>query len=528
MGDFAYSENMYVDPEGSGDTLESFPGCRRLYGFGKRINGIFALGGCIFVHAGDGLYRFCEEERDSIHALTPIYTLADQESFNLVIGGRAYLCSGTQLLLIERDKEIKQISVDDKITACTTLAFLNNRLYLSGNPDCPELIFRIDEGGEIDPVAYECQWAVSSLLRVGDELYAFTDGGIYAYSPDFSTVRQILSGISIKSNALFALNRLVFLTDCGLMSERGEILSEKLSSKLLPLLKDARISVWRGYITLLCRGKILLCKITDHHNPTWYSVLGIGAYKGDSRLYRYSTHARDGFAVHKEPDTVATDTVMSLMDRDGNMIYYTEDEGVRYEVYPTSERVGGVFFPATHYLVSQNLLYFGAGTGDICIFNNDLRGVAPTYISESEKFNAEEYAKAMSEVIHPDFYSFLGHRVRYLLMTESDDLAEPGKRKLNTPHTLTVKFKSYPRSCFDVEVMSDGGKNREDFHIDGSVVEFYDLNFSSFCPVNTETVTVSLPEKNGVFTEKQICIKGEKHACPIGIISLEYGYRIRR
>ncbi len=529
-GDFAFSENMYIDPDGAGDALESIPGYRRLHSFRGKINGIFGLGEYIFVHAGDGLYHFCEKERDSIHALTPIRTMKDQESRAFGLGSRCLISDGESLLRIDSSGEAGLISEDERITACTLGAYLNGVLYLSGNPNTPDRIFRLEdeETAEVKllDIGIDCSW-VSSLLGGGDELFIFTDKGVFAYSPAFESLRQVLSGMSVKSDAVYCLNELVFLTDGGLMNGDGEILSEKINHLLLPRLKEARLSVWRGYIAVFCLDRIFLCRRRGAF-PDWYCISGIGAYKKDYPLYRYSPYAPDGFALHTHIDGEAEGTVMSVAHEAGELIYYTEEGGVRYSVYPTEERVGGEFFPATCHLSRGNLLYFGTESGDLCIFNNDMRGVAPERISESADFDAEEYKIAFGDRIHPDFYTFLGHRVKYLLMTPDDDLDSPGRRKLSLPNTLTVRCKSFSRSAFDLEVIFDGKSSCERFHIGGSDGDFSDLDFSDFSADAAKTTTLTLPSKNAIFTEKQICIRGEKFASPIGIISLEYGYKIRR
>ena len=124
--------------------------------------------------------------------------------------------------------------------------------------------------------------------------------------------------------------------------------------------------------------------------------------------------------------------------------------------------------------------------------------------------------------------AFLGHRVRYLLTTVTEDVGMSAARKINVKGSLTLKYKSYPRSELAVTVISDGGVSREAFTVGGSGSSFAELDFSDFCPEDSGCRSLSLPEKNPCFKEKQIVISGEKFCSPIGIISLEYGCKIRR
>ena len=82
---YSYLENMYVDYEGGGESVESIPGFRKILSLGKRIHGIYDEplsdeGHFVTVHAENKLYRFDLGKRDSLTDIAPIADISDAES----------------------------------------------------------------------------------------------------------------------------------------------------------------------------------------------------------------------------------------------------------------------------------------------------------------------------------------------------------------------------------------------------------------------------------------------------------------
>ena len=139
-GDYSYAENMYIDPEGDADVLESIPGCRRLYTFESRINGIFKQGESIIVHAGERLYRFKEDERDGLTGLSPLLSMKNEKSVGACLDGRLLISDGESLVLIDGDGAQSIESADDSLKE-ELLAFDNKSISL-----CDDILFLCPEG----------------------------------------------------------------------------------------------------------------------------------------------------------------------------------------------------------------------------------------------------------------------------------------------------------------------------------------------------------------------------------------------
>ena len=105
----------------------------------------------------------------------------------------------------------------------------------------------------------------------------------------------------------------------------------------------------------------------------------------------------------------------------------------------TEEKKNGTFHPLIALASFENLLLFGTDNGDLCIFNNDKRGVAPNRIAGAADFDEAEYKKFYGRRIHPYFYSFANHGMRCGVQTSPDDCGRPDLTKNTVKHSLTLK-----------------------------------------------------------------------------------------
>ena len=122
-------ENMYIDYEaGHGLSLETAPGFRKIFDFGKKIYGIFsyrAFGGeesedYLVVHADDCLYRFPVSQRDSLENLSPIMSgMAKKHSCAFTVGNSLYILDSESYYRVDGSGVCKRLSAEDAYVPTT-------------------------------------------------------------------------------------------------------------------------------------------------------------------------------------------------------------------------------------------------------------------------------------------------------------------------------------------------------------------------------------------------------------------------
>ena len=149
--------------------------------------------------------------------------------------------------------------------------------------------------------------------------------------------------------------------------------------------------------------------------PVYFGVLKTGALAVPLN-YRYSSEEFGGYGVLEElrDQVVENETVYSISN-DVITIYYIIRDNRCYRVYPTEQREGGTLSPARSILGLDEYLFFGTESGDLCLFNNDKRGVPPPSLLAQADFDEKEYLSRNARRIHSDFYDFDHHAPRYAL-----------------------------------------------------------------------------------------------------------------
>ena len=258
----------------------------------------------------------------------------------------------------------------------------------------------------------------------------------------------------------------------------------------------------------------------------WYFLSGVGTYRDDSRVWRYASTPREGFTLHLTPSAIAEGVIISE-EIDGVMVYYVDTGETRYEVLPTEEMRGGVFSPATEILGIYGYLFFGTESGDICVFNNDKRGVPPDRIASLPDFDPEEYAIKMGRKIHTDFYSFAGHAPRYALKTAYDNCSIPHLTKSTVKGSLTLKCRAFTKSSLICEVGTDTSGYKETTSFPGGEFDFSTLDFTTLTANTQESFTVPISERERGWIEKQITLYSDEFASPFGIYSINYRFTVK-
>lgn len=451
----------------------------------------------------------------------------------------------------------------EAILGCTVSTAYDGRIFLSGSPNFPGYVFYSVEkpGGKLFFSEKDCfidgigNYQVTSLMSANGALSVFKSdddgsGSIFCHTASIVDGRKEYpitythGGISNKNSSFVISDDAVFLSSAGLCALENtsgtsfkelRIRSSNVNRKLLNEdLASVNMTEWCGYLILCAGERFYLAdsrskyKTSDSFEYEWYFLNGIGTYSKDNRVYRYSPLPNNGFeAKISFADMIVEGTIMSVGTKGGGVAYYVEEEGTKYSIYPTDEYTGGVFSPACFALGVGELLFFGTESGDLCIFNNDKRGVAPYYISINADFVPEEYAELMGDKIHPYFYAFDKRAARYSLKTASDDCGVPHLTKSTTKHSLVIKCKNFAESTFNIAAITDHGEAVELGKYAMNKMTFNDINFGNFDFSTAPYAIFPVPENEKRWIEKQIAIYGENFRAPFGICSFTYRYKIK-
>ena len=472
---------------------------------------------------------------------------------------------GSDFLAI-RDGEI---SGKDAIFGCTVAESFDGRIFLSGNPKLPNTVFYSsrDLTGRNNPLYFGVLnyfndgiggFGVESMLAAGDSLAVFKsgdDGGgsIYYHTPRETgidimpkvyPVTYVHSGISAIGPSISFFDDPIFLSTLGVtaLDKKAINLERSIATRshnvnprlLSENLNEAEMTKWLGYLVLLTGERIYLAdsRETFSHSTgnveyEWYFLSGIGSFSGGDTVYRFSNYAPEGFYVHERVGEVCSGEVYGTMEN-GVTVLYVEIEGKRYTVYSDEERIGGTFSPACCiHSPDGELLLFGTESGDICIFNNDMRGEPPLYMKEIQSFDYEDYKENHKGELNPYYYSFDMHKPRYVLRTANDNGGFSNLTKNTVKKSFALKYKSLGKGDVYCTAGTDKGEFREVGIINDTYLDFGDFDFERLGFENTRERTVALPENEKNWIEKSIALYSDGFAAPFGFCSLTYKFKIK-
>lgn len=474
---------------------------------------------------------------------------------------------GTDFLFENKDYSDGSVRA---IFGCTVCEVFDGRVFLSGNPDLPNTVFYSarDNTGCMNPTYFGslnyfndgiAGFPVKSLLAAGDSLAVFKsgdDGGgsIYYHVPQATNdsllpkiypVSYVHSGICATAGSLSFYDDPVFVCEEGLCAldkknlalERSVICrSHTVNTRLLSEdMSRIRLAKWRNYLVLLAGENMYLAdahQTYTHHTGgfayEWYYLTGIGTYEDDRPVYRFASEEKDGYMLLKDrqDEPVENETVYSITNAE-ETTYYVIRNDTLYLVYPTEERCGGRFCRAKSVLGLDEFLFFGTENGDLCLFNNDKRGVPPEQLRMSEDFDEEEYRLRNGRRIHSDFYDFDHHAPRYALATKRDCCEIPHLTKNTVKGSLTIKCRGYTASALLLEVGTDRSGYREGVTLPGSTFGFDSLDFTAMTLDNSPYFTLCFKEKEKNWIEKQIAMYTNAFRGPFGVYSVSYRYTVQ-
>ncbi len=468
--------------------------------------------------------------------------------------------------------EGEYITGPEAIKGCRVCECFDGRVFLSGNERLPNTVFYSSRNitGRNDATYFGVlnyfndgtgSFAVKSLLTAGDSLAVFKEGddgggSIYYHTPKETgidilpkiyPVTYIHSGISALGESISFFDDPVFISALGLSAlEKKNINLEKsvvtrshnVNTKLLSEdLKKISLTKWCGYL-VVCAGehiyladsRAVFTHTTGNTEYEWYFLSGIGTYVRSYRVYRYASVAKGALKVYSKPnERIKDDTVFSYTNQDGSKTYYVLINNVRYQAEPSEELYNGIFSPAScvYGCTDENLLFFGTESGDLCIFNNDKRGVAPPYISEKSDFDQDEYKRSFGHRIHPYYYSFTNYAPRYALTTPKDDCSIPHLTKSTVKNSLTVKVKNFGSGKFICESGTEKSGYKELAYLPGAGLNFEETDFSGFSFSNSEYTTLPLKEREKGWVEKELNFYTDEFRSPFGISNIAYRFTVK-
>lgn len=463
------------------------------------------------------------------------------------------------------------ISGRDAIAGCTVCECFDGRVFLSGNPKLPNTVFYSsrDNTGRNNPLYFGVlnyfndgtgNYTVKSLLATGDSLAVFKsgdDGGgsIYYHVPKETGVNilpkiypvsYIHGGISAIGDSISFFDDPLFLSPLGLTAldkkminlERSiAVRSNNVNPKLLGEdLENITMTRWCGYLVLQAGEHFYLADSRDlftndwgKSEYEWYYLSGIGTYREATKVFRYAEHAKEGYVTHPtKANEEVESTVYLTMNENNETVYYTSENGVKYAAYTDGELRGGIFSPASCVFATEDdLLFFGTESGDLCVFNNDKRGVAPDFLKEQSDFNEEEYRNFYGNEIHPYFYNFDKHAPRYALKTVSDDGGIPNFTKSTVKHSLVVKVRCIGCGTVNCEVGTEKSGYKEIAKLPDSLLNFAEFDFENLSFANLEYATLALKEREKGWLEKSVAFYSDKFSSPFGIYSIIYRFTVK-
>ena len=455
---------------------------------------------------------------------------------------------------------VNKMNPKECLSGCTIAYEFGGCVFVAGNPKLPGIVFHssFSGSGALIPGYFSSKSylfdsndkhpvkALSSkdgyLLVLKEDKNG--DASVYFYALEGEgqnskySLQFVRKGFSSPGDMTSFMGGAVFASSKGIASvstnkkEEPSIscLSEKIS-RLISAEKgeSIRFAKWLGYLVVLANGRLYLAdpRGKDSLVPEWYFLNGIGTHTNGRRIYKYSNKKVGNYLLSDRPDEIVEQTVYSTTNSSGAFDFYTVENGNKYSVYQTDEFRGGDFHPATELCTIGNLLFFGTDNGDICVFNNDMRGVAPPHLASMSDFDAEEYKKEMGHLIHPYYYSFDGYAVKYTMATPLDDCGIPYLEKNTTRSSLVLKLNCPARSEICVLSRTDKHSPKEICKIHAGSFDFSTADFSRFS-IGTECPsTLSIGEYERGWITKQIILSSKGFRAPIGVDSLYYRYKIK-
>ncbi len=450
------------------------------------------------------------------------------------------------------------------IEGCTCSAVFDGRIFLGGNPKYPNTVFYSLECGVADALYFgslsyfddgSSAYGTVSISKSSDALTVLKSsddggGGIFyhegkdqdAFLQRTYPVTSVHTGIGARGASLSFMDEVFFLNETGVCSLKygnyknryASCKSRAVNAQLLKnsSLDAAHIVPWLGYVAIQIGPEIYLAdaeRAASDGTCDWYYLSGIGTYSGQRSVYKYMSFAPQGYSVHADTDAEATGDIYMTYDAEYGNFFYERDAASdkKYAVYMTGETRGGTFSPASGICSVGSLLFFGTESGDICVFNNDRRGIAPNALTSLADFDPEEYRQQMGNRIHSDHYDFCGRTPHYALKSAADDCGIPYFRKSTVGGSLCVRAAAVGGKSIKCELISDGEYISSADGLSSARPSFLETDFSAFSFDCADEFYAPVTDAPKNWMEQQICISSDEFRSPLCIGEISYRFRIK-
>ena len=475
-------------------------------------------------------------------------------------------------------------TAQEAVLGCTICAQFDGRVFFTGNPALPNTVFytQRDNTGHNNPFyigTYNYfdtgigQTPNTAMIATGSNLIVFKgdtvqDGSINLYQgvdgtdnilPRFYVRQQGLAGVGCLGAACNFADDPVFISKRGLdavglqtvnlersVQHRSTNVDRKLTSEALA---HAQLTEWEGYLVLLVPGgrvyladsRQLFTNAAGYMEYEWYFLNDIGAYEGDETAFAYSSvfpegyGEKEGYSLYETPDAPVPERI--LLEKEGldpvksvgadpnNSLYYLEQEGKKYLVYKTGEKIGGTFSQASCIVGIDDYLIFGTENGAICVFNTDKRGT----------MEANDQGIDTRDIIPREYFSHMEHRYLSTIILALENAGVPNMAKNTVKRTVVLKAKDIFGSVFKWNVRTDRkvfGTNPDVAMAKGEISNAVtDLDFLEFQYINFDTsydgALIVLNEKKKRYVEKQYAFFSDGFCRPFGIYHIAYQYEIQ-
>ena len=416
----------------------------------------------------------------------------------------------------------------------------------------------------------------SAICATPTSLFLFkkenaTEGMVYCHTPKDtgdSLIPRIypatagVVGDGAVGGACHFADDTVFLSKKGLQAVEKSTLSSERGVSHRSFLVDTRLCEenvskskmveWQGYLLLICPGghiymadSRLLCRSkTGEAGYEWVYLESMGGYTEDVPVYRFATCFPNGATscllgerevlLSPTPDLLPFDSyeayeaqyksILSAsltffgdnLDTFSEMGSVVEIEDKLYLLYPTDERTGGNFHPATRGCAMGDLLFLGTAAGHLLICNTDMRGKAYEKATPPTEGNIDRH-----------FYHVCHHPIKSLAVTVADNCDCPTLTKSTIKKGTVIDTKSIPGGRVTVAIATD----TEDFRPIGVYTEgqmdFEDADLFSFVFSDRKRGQAVFSENTKRWAYKQYALYSMDYQRPFGIGQLSYRYRLQ-
>ncbi len=459
------------------------------------------------------------------------------------------------------------------VAECTVCARFDGRVFYSGNPRFPSVVFYSARGpsGENDPTYVGAlnyfyvgreDSAVRALVASGDCLAVFKSdnekGGVYLYSgadtqsdllPRVYTLSDSVLGVGSRGEGCVFYGDTVFISERGLDAVgkkqlNGEISIEHRSSNidaalLQGELSRVRLCFWQGYLALLRDGDIFLAdsRQTFRHRTgdtqyEWYRLSDVGTY--ENQRTRFFT-----VALTEPYENLYVKHGESYLPLEGRADSGEEAENA-FSAYAYEIRDGE--FKRTDVLVYCNIKHDSEGIFHCYMCDSEGEMTGGEYFPACEICSADEllfFGTAGGDLccfntdkrdaagsIDRRYYTFDGRRYFSGFSTKSDNCDVTNMTKSTVKHSLCMHLRSFGSGQVKIMVRTDQDKWRSISEVQSGVFSFDDTEFDRFTFNTSPRVTLVIPEKEKRWSEKQYHIYSDEYKRPFGIFDISYRFKV--